>query len=134
MADRTDHDEEIAALRAELASLRGLVTTLSDDLRRADQSVDLTMRGQLRCRACRGRKIGHVPKVLDRGESDSREAMALFKPSWFFGKTHGHLEAYVCLGCGLVEWWVRDPASLEAHPEYLIVHDGEVEGGKDPYR
>lgn len=134
MADRNAHDEEIAGLRTEIDTLRGLVSALDADVRRAQQHVDLTMRGQLRCRACRGRKIGHVPKVLDRGESDSRSDMALFKPSWFYSETQGHLEAYVCMSCGLVEWWVRDPGALVPHGDHLIVLDGEVEGGKDPYR
>jgi len=134
MADRTNHDEEIKALRADLEALRGLVTHLDDELRRAQGSVDLTMRGQLRCRACRGRKIAHAPQVLDRADGNAREGMALYQPSWWSSKTQGKLEAFVCMACGLVEWWVGDPAGLKAHPEYLLVHDGEVEGGKDPYR
>ncbi len=134
MADRNDHDEQIQALRADLDALRGLVTSLDAELRRAQGSVDLTMKNQLRCRACSGRKIGHVPTVLDRGESDSRTNMALFKPSWFYGATQGELETYVCLSCGLVEWWVKDPGALEPHEKYLHVLDGEVGGGKDPYR
>jgi DNA-directed RNA polymerase subunit RPC12/RpoP len=134
MADRTDRDEEIAALRADLDTLRGLVTSLSDDLRRAHQSVDLTMRGQLRCRGCSGRRIAHAPKVLDRADGNTREGMALYQPSFWSAKTQGQLEAYVCMTCGLVEWWVGDPGSLKPHPEFLIVHDGEAEGGKDPYR
>ena len=136
MADRSDRDrdDEIAALRADLDALRGLVTSLDSELRRAHATVDLTMRGQLRCRACSGRMIAHVPKVLDRGESDSREQMALFKPSWWSSSTQGKLEAYVCMTCGLVEWWVGDPGALKPHEDYLHVLDGEAEGGKDPYR
>ncbi|MBA3456300.1 MAG: hypothetical protein H0T42_24580 [Deltaproteobacteria bacterium] len=134
MAERSYRDEDIAALRTELEALRGLVSTLDAEVRRAQQHVDLTMRGQLRCRACRGRRIGHVPKVLDRGEGDSREDMALFKPSWWYGETQGHLEAYVCMSCGLVELWVRDAGALVEHKDFLIVHDGDAAGGEAPYR
>jgi len=134
MAERDDRDEEIKALRSDLDTLRGLVTSLDAEIRRAQGSVDLTMKKQLRCRACAGQKIGHAPHVLDRGESDSRESMALYKPSWFYGGTQGELETYVCLSCGLVEWWVKDPGALQPHEKFFLILDGEVRGGKDPYR
>ena len=134
MADRTDRDEEIAALRGELDALRGLVSALDADVRRAQHHVDLTMRGQLRCRACGGRKIGHAPQILDGGGRGSNESMALFRPNALSSKGQGKLEAYVCMRCGLVEWWVGDPGALVPHEEYLIVNDGEVADAKDPYR
>lgn len=134
MADRPDPDPEIAALRADVAALRGLVSALDTELRRAQQHVDLTMRGQLRCRACSCRRIAHALQVLDRGDGDTRKPMSLYQPSWWSSKTQGKLEAYVCTGCGLVEWWVGDPGALEPHEDYLRIIDGEAQGGKDPYR
>lgn len=130
MADQ----DEVAALRAELQTLRDEVASLHAELRLARQHVDLTMRGQLRCRACGGRKIAHAPTVLDRGESDQRHAMALYQPRWWSGRTTGQLEAYTCMACGLVEWWVTDPGALEPHDKYLHIHDGEAAGARDPYR
>jgi hypothetical protein len=129
-----DHTEELAQLRAELAGLRDHVAALESDLRGARTHIDLTMRGQLRCRACGCRKIAHAMKVLDRGESDARHPMALYKPSWWSSKTGGHLEAYVCTGCGLVEWWVTDAGALQPIEGVLRILDGEIAGDKAPYR
>ena len=126
--------EELAQLRAEVAALRDELAGLQQDLRVARAYVDLTMRGQLRCRACQCRRITHAPKVLDRAENDERKELALYRPSWWSGKVNGELEAYVCTQCGLVEWWVSDPSSLQPHDEYLHIIDGDVDAPKAPYR
>lgn len=125
---------EVAALRAEVEQLRGLVEALDAELRRARQHIDLTMRGQLRCRACGCRRIAHSMKVLDRGDGDMRNDMALYKPKWWSGKVQGELEAYTCTKCGLVEWWVKDPGELTEHEDFLRIIDGGVQGDDAPYR
>ena len=131
-------DEEakqvIAALRAELQTLRDEVEALRGEVRGARGRLDLTMRGQLRCRACGGRKIAHALEVLDRGESNTREAMAVYQPRWWSGKTRGKFELYACLACGLAEWWVADPATLEPHEDYLRILDGDAGESGTPYR
>ena len=132
MGEKTD--EAVELLRAEVAALREQVASLSTDLRTARSHIDLTMRGQLRCRACNCRRIAHAPQVLDSSESGARRAMAIYQPSIWSGKTKGQLEAYACTRCGLVEWWVTDPSTLEAHEKYLFIIDGDVSGPKDPYR
>lgn len=129
-----DKSEDIEGLRAELAALREDVANLHRDLRTARSHIDLTMRGQMRCRACNCRRIAHAPKVLDRMRSTGGGAMALYQSSVWSGKTHGELEAYACTRCGLVEWWVSDPTTLEPHEEFLRIIDGDVSGPKDPYR
>jgi len=132
MGDKSS--DEVEQLRAELALLRDDVANLHRDLRAARSHIDLTMRGQLRCRACNCRRIAHAPKVLDRGDGGARTAMALYQPSIWSGKVKGQLEAYACTRCGLVEWWVSDPSTLEAHEEYMHIIDGDVSGPRDPYR
>ena len=139
MADRSDRDDEIAGLRADLTTLRtdldavrGLVTLLDQELRRANQRVDVTMRGQLRCRGCGGRRIGHAPQVEDQAQHGHSD-LSLFTTG-FWGTAHGKLEAYVCLTCGLVEWWVGDPGALKADEEDFHILDGEAQVGKEPFR
>lgn len=132
MGEKTD--EALELLRAEVASLREQVTSLATDLRMARSHIDLTMRGQLRCRACNCRRIAHAPKVLDRSRSFDH-ALSLYRTSGFLSnEDYGQLEAYICTRCGLVEWWVTNPATLQAHPDHLHIIDGDVSGPKDPYR
>jgi hypothetical protein len=131
MAD--PRDAELAALRQDLDTLRGLVEALDAELRGAQGRVDLTMRNQQRCRACGKRKIAHALSVLDRGDSNTREPLALNRPSWWSSKTQGELEAFVCMSCGLVEWWVKEPDSLKPHEDYLAILDGD-DDPNGPYR
>jgi hypothetical protein len=131
MAD--SRDAEIAALRQAVEDLRIQVTNLDSELRGAQSRVDFTMRNHQRCRACGTRKIAHALSVLDRGEGDARQSLALNRPSWWSSKTQGELEAFVCMGCGLVEWWVKEPDSLKQHEDYLAIIDGEPDPS-GPYR
>lgn len=131
MAD--PRDAELASLRQDLESLRATVTALETDLRNARGQIDFTMRNHQRCRACGNRKIAHALSVLDRGDSNTRESLALNRPSWWSSKTQGELEAFVCMKCGLVEWWVKEPESLRPHEDYLAIIEGESEPN-GPYR
>jgi len=126
-------DEELGQLRAELAALREEVVNMARELRTARSHIDLTMRGQLRCRSCNCRRIAHAPRVLDRSKGFDH-ALTLYRTHGWSGENHGELEAYVCTRCGLVEWWVIDPGTLEAHENDLRILDGDVSGPKDPYR
>jgi ribosomal protein S27AE len=134
MAEHTN-DDKVEELRAEILHLRAQLANLDQDVRRAQQHIDLTMRGQLRCRACNCRRIAHAPQVLDRAAGGNGETMVLYAPGWFDdGTTFGHFEAYVCTACGLVEWWVKDPAALEPLKDKLLILGGEPADAKGPYR
>jgi hypothetical protein len=125
---------EVVALRTELETLRVSVASLETQLLGAQHALDMTMRNQLRCRACSCRRIAHAFNILDRGNSDARKELALYQPSWWSSKTQGVLEAYVCTKCGLAEWWVKDPGSLEPHADYLEIIDGDTADAGTPYR
>lgn len=105
-------EQELATLRAELAAL----TTAHNALvARVDQVLPTTaptMARQLRCPACSCTRIARVESILDRGESNSREELALVQPSFWSSKVVGKLGCYACTKCGLVEWYVKDPDSL----------------------
>lgn len=133
MPDSAAPAEELTALQAEVRELREVVDALRGELRRAQQRVDLTMRGQLRCRACGCRQIAHALRVLDRSDGNTRDAMALYQPSWWSTRTVGELEAYICTRCGQVEWWIKDPASLVEHADHIEILDGDRKG-EGPYR
>jgi hypothetical protein len=125
----------LAAAEAAVTELRAEVGALQRALGEADARIDLTMRGHQRCRACGGRRLFHARKVLDRGESNTRSAMAVRQPKWWSGKTEGAFELMACTRCGACEWFVADPQALTADPpDYNILDaDGAADGGP-PYR
>ncbi len=120
-------------MRQEIAELRQVVSKLRAELRGARKRIDLTMRGQLRCPACGCTKIAHALSVLDRGESDSRAAMSLYKPSWWSRKAVGQLETYACTDCGLLEWYVQEPSGLKEHDMYMRILENDQDPA-GPYR
>ena len=118
--------ELVVQLQAELAQLRA-------QLDAAKLNSAPTMRARLRCPACGSARLAHAKQVLDRGDGDARKVMALNQPSWWSDKLVGELEAFACTKCGLVEWYVKDPASLREVKGQLAILDGETpESG--PYR
>lgn len=126
----TDVERE---LRDEILALRALAERLAAQLEAARLGHSPTMRARLRCPACGTSRIAHTKHVLDRGDGDARKVMALSQPSWWSDKLVGELEAFACTGCGLVEWYVRDPGALREVKGQLTILDGETpESG--PYR
>ena len=113
MSDRSDLDptetrRRLAAAEAELTRLRKEVEDLGALVGATHQRGDLSMRGQLRCPACGSRRLLHAREVLDRGDANNREKMALVKPSIWRNRVLGVFETFVCAQCGLVEWYVQD--------------------------
>lgn len=123
----------IEQLQVHVQTLQKQVDTLRAELRGARQRIDLTMRGQLRCPACGCTKIAHALSILDRGESDSRATMSLYRPKWWSGKAVGELEAYACTKCGLLEWYVQTPEKLVEHEKYLRILESDQKP-QGPYR
>lgn len=125
-------EQELATLRAELAAL----TTAHDALAaRVDQVLPTTaptMARQLRCPACSCLRIARVESVLDRGDSNAREEMALVQPSYWSSKVVGKLGCYACTECGLVEWYVIDPQTLREVAGKITIIDNAPP--TSPYR
>ncbi len=117
---------ELAELRAEVAQLRAQL-----DNARLHQAP--TMRARLRCPACGNARLAHANQVLDRGDGDAAQPMALNRPSWWSGKLVGELEAFACTACGLVEWYVKDPGGLREVKGQIQILDGEAPDS-GPYR
>lgn len=124
----------LAAALARMTALEEHVRTLERELRHAQQRVDLTMRGQLRCRACGCRRIAHARTVLDRVQRTGGEPLSLYQVGLLRAKTVGQLQAYACTGCGLVEWYVADPGALTDEDGHLEILEGESPVDPTPYR
>jgi|RhiMetdeSRZDD1v2_1073273.scaffolds.fasta_scaffold2830228_1 hypothetical protein len=132
MADQVQ--DPIAALAARLADLEEQVTSLRAQLSAAREGLDLTMRGQGRCRACGGSAILHAMTVLDRTQYGTPAPMAVALKGTWVPKPVGTFEIYLCVGCGFTEWYVRDPDSLDVDGEKIKTLDSEDPGKSGPYR
>jgi len=127
-------DAKLNQLTAEVESLRKELETLRAQVLAARERIDLSMRGQTRCPACGCRKILFASKVLDRGDGDAREKMALAKPSFWRGKIVGQFEVCVCTACGLVEWYAKDVHEVEIDGTDFRIVEGQEPGRDGPYR
>ena len=129
-----DTGKRIASLEAELATLRAEMETLTAMVGAARERIDLSMRGQLRCPACGCRRILHANEVLDRGDGNFREKMALIKPSVWRSKVYGQFQTYICTKCGLVEWYIGDVDEIKVDDKILRVVEGHEPSAGGPYR
>jgi len=126
--------ERFAALAGEVAELRAELESLRTQVRAARERIDLTMRGQTVCPACGCRKILHAREVLDRGDGDMRQKLALAKPSFWRSKVVGEFEVYLCTACGLVEWYAKDLHEVEVDGKVFRILEGNEPGSEGPYR
>jgi hypothetical protein len=133
-ATLTQLTAEVETLRRDLEQQRNEFEALRAQVHAARERIDLSMRGQTLCPACGCRKILFASKVLDRGDGDSREKMALAKPSFWRGKIVGQFEVCVCTACGLVEWYARDVHEVEIDGEDFRLVEGQEPGRGGPYR
>lgn len=121
------------AILAELTTLRAELEQLRAQLATARLAEAPTMRARTRCPACHGTRIAHARNVLDRSDADARKELALCQPSWWSSKVVGELEAYACAACGLVEWYVKEPATLREVDDMLVFLEGSSPTG-GPFR
>ncbi len=133
MSAETD-DDRVEVLAAEVARLRESMKTLQAQVAAARDRIDLTMRGQTRCPACGCRRIMHAREVLDRGDGDMRQKLALAKPSYWRAKVVGEFEVYLCTACGLVEWYAKDLHEVKVDGKIFRIIEGEESGQNGPYR
>jgi hypothetical protein len=112
-------------------SLEERVGRLEREVQALLERRSASMRDELRCPACGARKILHAPKVLD-ADADGRNELAIAQPSVWRSRRVGKLEAYICAGCMLVEWHVKDLEGLDEKVDVSAL-DGEAPR-QGPYR
>lgn len=85
-------------------------------------ALDRSMRTQARCPLCGGQQLLYARQVLDRADGPTRAPMALEQLSWFNSENcAGRFEAWICRGCGAVEWYVPDLSRLTMGPHQRLV-------------
>lgn len=124
-------EERVAALEARVRELESLLAALTSQVE-AQHSVRDSMRGHVRCPACGGRRILRATKVADR-DGGQQQPMAISTKGVFFPKVCGVFECDVCAACGLVEWHIADPSTIDLEHDNIgvISIDDESAG---PYR
>jgi hypothetical protein len=68
-----------------------------------------------RCPKCEGTEIGHVPQLITQLDGDL-QVVSLVPSTEILSAADADLEAYVCLGCGFLETYARQPQRLAAIP------------------
>ena len=104
--------------RDQLHELTAALEAATKELADLRRRVERTMKNDLACPACSGQEIAHVFHVLDQDDG-ARKAKALVQPSIWSSKTEGKLEAFICRGCGLVEWYAKDPRELKEREKFV---------------
>ncbi len=130
----SENQKRIAELEGAIAKLGAEQERLRAEVSAARDRIKLSMRGQTRCPACGCNSIIHATEILDRGDGNQRYPLALAKPSAWRGRTVGELEAYICTDCGLVEWYVKDPAEVEIDGDKFRLLTGKIPTKDTPYR
>lgn len=128
-----------AQMNTELAALQAAVEQATDSLAhlRAITASDATapdrsMRSRGRCPDCGRGSLIHAARVLDRAEAFFRSAMALYQPSQWSFTGRGQFEAWICTGCGLMEWYVITPARVQVDGETRRLVQGPAAPAASP--
>jgi len=125
--------KRIDALEITLAKLGAEQERVRAEICAARGRVNLSMRRQIQCPACGCTTIVHATEVLDRSDG-TRYPLALAKPSIWRSRTVGHLEAYICSDCALVEWYVKDLDEVEIDGDKFRLLQGKPPAPPTPYR
>ncbi len=123
---------ELQEMKRQLAAIKGRVEAFEG---RGGSYRDQSMRARLACPACGHREILHAKHVLDQGDGNQRQRLALRRPKWWSSKKEGVFNVYICNSCGLVEWRT-DPQSITPDDQDLQLLTGAKAGAsaEGPYR
>ena len=126
---------QLEALRAEVDALREELSNLRQAITDARGRVKHSMRDRVRCPDCGGGRIAHFDSVPDFGYGQVFDAGLAVKDRgpWRTKLTEAKLEAYVCTGCGLVEWWVGDTTIFASDDGRFRILTSDVPGD-GPFR
>ncbi len=123
--------DAVAALQREVENLRAEVASLRTELSNAHGRVSLSMRDQRRCPSCGGTTLLHSKRIFDAPHPGSY--LSLVNSSRVFDKRQGSMEAYICMDCGLMEWFADTSDVDTAHEQFRVI-EGNRDGSKGPYR
>ncbi len=114
-----------------VAALRRQVDVLAAQVE-ASRTSRRSMRAEVRCPSCGGRRIYRANRVVDQDSGGSRP-MSIAVKGLFFPKAQGVFGCDVCAACGLVGWHIDDPSTIDPSHEdvELIVAEEDAVG---PYR
>jgi hypothetical protein len=99
-------------LEARIAALEAAIATRT------------SMRRSYRCPECGGTKLLHFQTVADQGRNQIHELSLQKKIGLWSGMAAGHLEAFACRSCRLVEWYASDLDKVEVDGVTVVELDG----------
>lgn len=123
MSGADANERRITALEQTIAEMREEMQALRAQIHAATDRVTLTMRGQTRCPGCGKQVVLHARGLLGLG-----------KPGSFINRPPTSFETYVCVACGLTEWYVTEPTKIEPDGQHYRLIDGTTPDVTGPYR
>src|SRR5947207_2928234 len=120
---------------ATIPELEAKIETLRAQVEELRSARDLTLRDQGRCRSCGGRISFHLAAIPDQVADGTPRPMA-FNVRRLFASVErsAEVEAFVCAGCGLIEWYVKRVQDLVPDDRRVSLHGPDREGDGDPFR
>lgn len=120
-----DPPGQLLALHQAEADLRAATRAIQQERFNHNGVINRSMRHRLCCPSCGCRELLHAAEVLDRADGMVRASMCLVQPRWHRWRGECLFEAWVCTGCGQVEWAVPDLSGVEVDDK----HRSMIQGG-----
>ncbi len=130
---RDEETKRLRALEDQVSFLTQQLEALAREVEGRREEGDGSMRTQLRCPACRCRKILHAKQILDRTDSGEKRQLSVTSEGFWSPKSRGTFECHICTACGLVEWHVTDPSEIKIDDDKFEIHEVD-DRGPGPYR
>jgi hypothetical protein len=124
---------QLRTLEDQVSFLTKQLEALASEVEGRRQEADGSMRNQLRCPACRCRKILHAKEILDRSDGTTKRQLSVTSEGFWSPKARGIFECHICTACGLVEWHVVDPSEIKIDDERFEIRE-VGDQGPGPYR
>lgn len=114
---------KLSQLQAQLADLQQEVADLRTALAHVRTQKTSSMRERLRCPQCDGCRVFEVTAVNDGGGEGS---MCIARAGLLNMRKVGQCSAYICEGCGLIEWYAQSPDALKPNGKTIFLHENKT--------
>ena len=125
----SDIQATLSALKAQVDRQEATIAELRATVMGLRSQQCFSMKNTRMCPGCGARSLLHIRKLKDHAHHGSIDLAIDHETSvWTGVETHGALEGFACLGCGLLELHVIDFKDVQVDGEKIVL----IEADKDP--